>query len=73
MTRRATEFQTIHSEVGFLPPNILGRVLDPEVMLDGMRPKDQGLPYPKDEMLSRSVLRNPASAGVQDLGGGSAE
>jgi hypothetical protein len=73
MTRRTTDFQTIHSEVGFLPPNLLRRVFDPKAKLDGTRLEDYGLPHPNDEMLFRCVLRNPESAGVLDLGGGSAE
>lgn len=34
--RRATDFQSIRSEGGLLPPDLLRRVLDPKAKLDGM-------------------------------------
>jgi hypothetical protein len=43
MSRRATEFQTIRSEGGLLPPDLLRRILDPKEQLDGIRPEDYGL------------------------------
>lgn len=44
MTRRTNDFQTIRSEGGLLPPDLLRRVLDPKEKLDGTRPEDYGLP-----------------------------
>lgn len=43
MTRRAEAFQTIHSEGGLLPPDLLRRLLEPKETLPGMRPEDYGL------------------------------
>lgn len=43
MTRRADAFQTIHSEGGLLPPDLLRRLLEPKDALPGMRPEDYGL------------------------------
>lgn len=43
MTRRANDFQTIRSEGGLLPTDLLRRVLDPKEKLDGARPEDYGL------------------------------
>ena len=44
MTRRAIDFQTIRSEGGLLPPDLLRRVIDPKAKLDGTRSEDYGLP-----------------------------
>ena len=44
MTRRDAEFQTVRSEGGLLPPDLLRRVLDPAGELPGVRPEDYGLP-----------------------------
>ncbi len=44
MARRDTDFQTLRSEGGLLPPDLLRRVLDPHSKLPGMRPEDYGLP-----------------------------
>jgi hypothetical protein len=44
MSRRASAFQTIHSEGGLLPPDLLRRVVDPAARLPGTRPEDYGLP-----------------------------
>jgi len=44
MARRNQEFQTIHSEGGLLPPDLLRRVLDPKENLEGMTPEAYGLP-----------------------------
>jgi hypothetical protein len=41
--RRTHEFQTIRSEGGLLPPDLLRRVLDPNSKLEGARPVDYGL------------------------------
>ena len=42
--KRTLDFQTIRSEGGLLPPDLLRRVLDPKEKLDGTRPEDYGLP-----------------------------
>ena len=44
MPRHAQDFQTIRSEGGLLPPDLLRRVLDPKQKLEGTRPEDYGLP-----------------------------
>ena len=44
MSRRASEFQTIRSEGGLLPPDLLRRVIDPKAKLPGNKPEDYGLP-----------------------------
>lgn len=44
MTRRDAGFQTVRSEGGLLPPDLLRRVLDPAGKLPGVRPEDYGLP-----------------------------
>ena len=44
MTRRTSDFQTIRSEGGLLPPDLLRRVLDPREKLAGTHPEDYGLP-----------------------------
>ena len=44
MARRDQEFQTIRSEGGLLPLDLLRRVLDPRSKLAGTRPEDYGLP-----------------------------
>ncbi|MGA2263479.1 MAG: N-6 DNA methylase [Acidobacteriota bacterium] len=41
--RRARDFQTIRSEGGLLPPDLLRRLLDPKGKLEGARPEDYGL------------------------------
>jgi hypothetical protein len=43
MARRTNDFQTIRSEGGLLPPDLLRRVRDPKEKLDGTRPEDYGL------------------------------
>jgi len=59
MSRRATEFQTIRSEGGLLPPDLLRRVLDPKEQLDGTRPEDYGLPQGErlNEVITQSWAR----------------
>jgi len=42
--RRTHDFQTIRSEGGLLPPDLLRRVIDPKGKLDGTRPEDYSLP-----------------------------
>jgi N-6 DNA Methylase len=44
VARRNQEFQTIRSEGGLLPPDLLRRLLDPNSKLTGTRPEDYGLP-----------------------------
>ncbi|MBM4300230.1 MAG: hypothetical protein FJ121_01685 [Deltaproteobacteria bacterium] len=44
MARRSNEFQTIRSEGGLLPPDLLRHVLDPKEKLPGTGPEDYGLP-----------------------------
>ena len=43
MIRRRQEFQTVRSEGGLLPPDLLRRVLDRRSALAGTRPEDYGL------------------------------
>jgi hypothetical protein len=44
MARRNIGFQTIRSEGGLLPPDLLRRILDPKEKLPGTLPGDYGLP-----------------------------
>jgi hypothetical protein len=44
MPRRNHDFQSIRSEGGLLPPDLLRRILDPREKLAGTRPEDYGLP-----------------------------
>jgi len=44
MARHTQEFQSIRSEGGLLPPDLLRRVTDPRSALEGTRPEDYGLP-----------------------------
>lgn len=44
MTRHNVEFQTIRSEGGLLPPDLLRRILDPNGDISGVWPEDYGLP-----------------------------
>lgn len=59
MHRRKQEFQTIRSEGGLLPPDLLRRVLDPKEGLDGTRPEDYGLPQGErlNEVITQSWNR----------------
>ena len=43
MTRARSEFQTVRSEGGLLPPDLLRRVVDRRSALTGTRPEDYGL------------------------------
>lgn len=56
MARRSTEFETIRSEGGLLPPDLLRRVLDPRAKLDGTRPEDYGLP--QGERLNEVIIQS---------------
>jgi len=44
MARRTNDFQTIRSEGGLLPPDLLRRVLNPQEKLPGTRSEDYNLP-----------------------------
>ena len=59
MARRTTNFETIRSEGGLLPPDLLRRVLDPKEKLDGTRPEDYGLPQSErlNEVITQSWTR----------------
>ena len=59
MARRAQEFQTIRSEGGLLPPDLLRRVIDPRGSLKGTRPEDYGLPQSErlNEVITQSWNR----------------
>lgn len=56
MTRRNQDFQTIRSEGGLLPSDLLRRVLEPRAKLDGTRPEDYGLP--QSERLNEVVTQS---------------
>jgi len=56
MARRRDDFQTIRSEGGLLPPDLLRRLLDPKGKLDGARPEDYSLP--QDERLSDVITQS---------------
>jgi hypothetical protein len=59
MSRRNHDLQTIRSEGGLLPPDLLRRVLDPKEQLDGTRPEDYGLPQGErlNEVITQSWNR----------------
>ena len=59
MTRRAAEFQTIRSEGGLLPPDLLRRIIDPKAKVPGTRPEDYGLPQGErlNEVITQSWNR----------------
>ncbi len=59
MTRRTAEFQTIRSEGGLLPPDLLGRIIDPKAKVPGTRPEDYGLPQGErlNEVITQSWNR----------------
>lgn len=59
MRRRNHEFQTIRSEGGLLPPDLLRRVIDPRGGLKGTRPEDYGLPQGErlNEVITQSWNR----------------
>lgn len=59
MSRRSNDFQTIRSEGGLLPPDLLRRVLDPKEKLPGTRPEDYGLPVGErlNEVITQSWNR----------------
>ncbi len=59
MARSAQEFQTIRSEGGLLPPDMLRRVIDPRGSLKGTKPEDYGLPQGErlNEVITQSWNR----------------
>ena len=59
MARRNQEFQTIRSEGGLLPSDLLRRVIDPRGSLKGTRPEDYGLPQGErlNEVITQSWNR----------------
>lgn len=59
MSRRTDQFQTIRSEGGLLPPDLLRRVLDPKEKLEGTRPEDYALPQGErlNEIITQSWNR----------------
>jgi len=56
MSRRATEFQTIRSEGGLLPPDLLRRVVDPACKVAGVEPTAYGLPA--GERLNEAITQS---------------
>lgn len=44
MSRRIADFQSIRSEGGLLPADLLRRIIDPKSKLEGLRPEEYGLP-----------------------------
>lgn len=59
MARRTDDLQTIRSEGGLLPPDLLRRILDPKEKLEGTRPEDYGLPQSErlNEIITQSWSR----------------
>jgi len=57
--KRTNDFQTIRSEGGLLPSDLLRRVLDPKEKLEGTRPEDYGLPQGErlNEVITQSWNR----------------
>lgn len=53
---RQTEFQTIRSEGGLLPPDLRRRMLDPKEKLAGTGPEDYGLP--QSERLNEAITQS---------------
>ena len=56
MPRRPTEFQTIRSEGGLLPPDLLRRVVDPAGKVSGVEPTAYGLPA--GERLNEAITQS---------------
>jgi len=54
--KRTNDFQSIRSEGGLLPPDLLRRVLDPREKLPGILPEDYGLP--KGERLNEVITQS---------------
>ena len=56
MARHIQDFQTIHSEGGLLPPDLLRRVLDPKEKVPGTQPEDYGLP--QGERINETITQS---------------
>ncbi len=56
MSRRSQEFQTVRSEGGLLPPDLLRRAVDPNSKLPGTKPEDYGLP--PGERLNEAITQS---------------
>lgn len=56
MARRNNDFQTIRSEGGLLPADLLRRVVDPKEQLEGTRPEDYKLP--PGERLNEAITQS---------------
>ena len=56
MPRRTTEFQTIRSEGGLLPPDLLRRIVDPTGKVSGVEPTAYGLP--EGERLNEAITQS---------------
>src|SRR5262245_16040007 len=56
MARPPADFETIRSEGGLLPTDLLRRVLDPRAELEGTRPEDYGLP--PGERLNEAITQS---------------
>jgi hypothetical protein len=56
MAHRNQALQTIHSEGGLLPPDLLRRVIDTKTRLEGTQPEDYGLP--KGDRLNEAITQS---------------
>jgi len=56
MSRRASDFQTIHSEGGLLPPDLMRHILDPKEKIPGTQPEDYGLP--ENERINETITQS---------------
>lgn len=56
MARTKQEFQTIRSEGGLLPADLLRRVVDPKAKLPGTNPEDYGLP--QGERINETITQS---------------
>ncbi len=59
MARNTQDFQAIRSEGALLPPDLLRRIIDPGMKLEGTRPEDYGLPAGErlNELITQSWNR----------------
>lgn len=56
MPRNVAEFQTIYSEGGLLPPDLLRRLIDPKGDVPGLKAEDYGLP--KGDRLNDAIAQS---------------
>ncbi len=56
MARRDRDFQTIHSEGGLLPPDLLRHILDSKEKIPGTQPEDYGLP--QGERINETITQS---------------